>query len=386
MISRVLLALGLAALMMVTGVGSYMYLEGRQSKVAVPPEKPTQAAPRPEAFVLPGTLYFAQSGALYSFSAGRFHQLTSEAGWTQPALFPDGTGILAVRRFSLYSDVFTLSRFGAVTGQLTDNAAQGYCSDDVGKNQWSFYPRLSPDQHTLWMSYDGPKFVCLGFEDFNVNLSVWAVPRGGSIKQGRSWTTPNDYTGGDMQPVPLSSGAIIYTKYSYDQDGNRVGQLWYTTGAGSSGKALTSTDNDCAQLSLSPDGHEIAMICTYGKQISQLVIASFDGSNIGVLRAVITDQLVAQPIWAPDGSGIAYLAPSAPDGPFQLWFLPKDAYHPPPPSPIPTPTPTPGGPYTGPLPTPTPSPAPPPVVIKPMQLTTNLGFDATSPMAWAGGA
>ena len=64
MISRFLLALGLAALMVITGVGSYMYLGGRQSRVAVPPQKPTQASPLPDAFILPGTLYFAQSGAL----------------------------------------------------------------------------------------------------------------------------------------------------------------------------------------------------------------------------------------------------------------------------------------------------------------------------------
>ena len=384
MISRFLLALGLAALMVITGVGSYMYLGGRQSRVAVPPQKPTQASPLTDAFILPGTLYFAQSGALYSFSAGRFHQLTPEDGWMQPALYPDASHLLAVKRAALFSDVYVLTRFGTVTSQLTNNVAQGYCSADTGANQWSFYPRLSPDQSTLWMSYDGPKFVCLGYDDYNVNLSVWALPVGGSIRQGRSWTTPNDYTGGDMQPVPLPSGAIIYTKYSYDQDGNRVGQLWYTDRAGSSGRALTSTSDDCAQPTISPDGHEIAMICTYGKQLSQLMIAPFDGSNIGPLQAVITDQLVAQPIWAPDGTGIAYLAPSSPDGPFQLWWLPRDAYHPPPPSPIPAPTPTPGGPYAGPLPTPSPSPAPPPVVIKPIQLTTNLGFDASSPMAWAG--
>ncbi len=386
MISRFLLALGLTALMVATGVGSYMYLGGRQSNVAVPPQKPTQASPRPDAFFLPGTLYFAQSGALYSLSAGRFHQLTSEAGWMQPSLSPDGNSLITVQRSQFFSDVWALTRFGTIEGRLTDNAGHGRCYGDTGANQWSFYPRLSADQHTLWMSYDGPKFVCLGFDDYDVNMSIWAVPFGGSIDQGRSWTTPNDYTGGDTEPLPLPSGAIIYTKYSYDQDGNRVGQLWYTDRAGSPGRALTSTGDDCAQPSISPDGHEIAMICTYGKQISNLMIAPFDGSNIGPLQALITDQLVAQPIWAPDGSGIAYLAPSAPDGPFQLWWLPRDAYHPPPPSPIPTPTPTPGGPYSGPLPTPTPSPAPPPVVIKPVQLTTNLGFDASSPMTWAGGA
>src|SRR2546428_13734063 len=125
------------------------------------------------------------------------------------------------------------------------------------------------------------------------------------------------------------------------------------------------------------------MICTYEKQISQLVLASWDASNAGPLKAIITTQLVAQPPWAPDSSGIAYLAPGANDSPFHLWFLPKNAYAPPPPSPTPVPTPTPGGPYSGTLPTPTPAPPVAAPVVKPIQITTNNGFDATSPIAWA---
>lgn len=377
------MAFGLAVLMVATGVGSYMYLGGHQSKVAAAPEKPTQATPRTNAVVLPGTLYFAQAGALYSLNAGRFHQLTTEDGWMQPTLSPDGNTLITVKRSEFFSDVWALTRFGGVEGRLTDNAGHGRCYSDTAANQWAFYPRLSADQKTIWLSSDAPKLVCRGFLDYNVNLSIWAVPFGAAIGQGRVWSTPNDYTGGDAQPLPLPSGAIIYTKFTYDSDGNRVGQLWYTSRAGSAGKALTTTGDDCMEPALSPDGHEIAMICTYGKQVSHLVIAPFDGSNLGALTGVVTDQLVAEPIWAPDGSGIAYLAPSAPDGPFQLWFLPRRAYHPPAPSPIPTPLPTPGGPYTGVLPSPTPAPVPPPVVIKPIQITTNLGFDATSPLTWA---
>ena len=176
----------------------------------------------------------------------------------------------------------------------------------------------------------------------------------------------------------------MYTKYIYDENGNRTSQLWFTNRAGASGKALTPASASCLQPSLSPDGHSIAMICTYQKQVSNLTIASWNGSSLGALQTLIGDQIVAQPAWSPDGTGIAYLAPGGPAAPFQLWWLPKNAYAPPPPSPIPTPTPTPGGPHNGPLPIPTPSPAPVAPVVKPIQVTTNLGFDATSPLAWAG--
>ena len=381
MIPRFLLAVGLAVLMVVSGLTSYMYLSSRQSKAAAPPEKPVSATPRPQAFNLSGTIYLAQSGALYSLNAGRFHQLTAEDGWMQPALFPDGSALIAVKRFGMYSDVYTLTRLGQEGSRLTNNQASPRDRWDTGANAWSFYPRLSLDQGTLFMSYDGPKYAGNGY--FDVDMSVWSVPVGGSMRQGRLWTNANNYTGGDLQPVPLAGGGIIYTKYDYDPTTNRVGQLWYTNRAGSYGKALTPQSAGCAQPSISPDGSSIAMICTYGKQVSFLTIAAWNGSSLGPLRTVISDQLVAQPAWAPDGSGIAYLAPGAGSS-FQLWFLPKNAYNPPPPPPVPTPTPTPGGPHNSPLPTPVPTPIPTPPPVKPIQITTNLGFDATSPLAWLG--
>ena len=379
MIARFFLGLGLCVLMLISSVTTYMYLGGRQSRVAITVEKPTVGSPRAKAFALPGTLYLSQSGALYSLSIGRFHQITSSDGWTQPFWNASGNNLLAVHRNAFYSDIYIIGRFGQIGPILTNNGPPPR-SNDTTLMHWSFYPRLGPDNNTLWMSYDSPKY------GYDVPFSIWTMPVGGTIRQGRLWTNANDYTGGDIQPIPLASGGVLYTKYSYGPDGNLVGQLWLTTRptpSGREGRALTIPDEDCHQPSISPDGHQVAMICTYKKQISYLVIASWDGANLGPRRPIITDQLVSQPTWAPDGSGIAYLAPGVNDSPFQLWFLPSDAYNPPPPSPTPVPSPTPGGPYKGVLPTPTPSPPLPPPVIKPIQITTNNGFDATSPMAWA---
>jgi hypothetical protein len=389
LISRVLLAAGLAVLMLISGIGSYMYLGSRQSRVAVPAQEPTAASPSPGAFNLPGTLFLTQSGAIYSLSAGRFHQITSQAGWTQLAPYP-GDSLLAVKRSLLFSDVYVVNRFGKVLKTLTHNTASG---PDTGARHWSFYPRLSRNNKTLFMSYDKPK------AGFDVPMTIWAVPLGQSISSAsaRRWTTSIDYTGGDMQPLPLPNGALMYTKYLYDNQ-KIVSQIWITNqpetqyycgafcisvppGPGH-GRPLTTPAEDCAQPSLSPNGKSIAMICTHQSQSSFLTLASFNGSSLGPRRNLITSQLVAQPAWAPDSSGIAYLAPARLGTGFQLWFLPKLAYAPPPPSPVPSVVPTPGGPVSTPVPSPTPSPAPPPIVVKPIQITTNLGFDATSPMVW----
>ena len=371
MISRFVLGAALALLMLVCGPLTFVYLGTKTSKISVPPAKPTSASPRAQALTLPGTLYLAQSGAIYSLAAGRFHQLTPEAGWTQPSLSSDGSSIIAVKQAALYSDVYVLNRFGTVVRKVKSNAAPPRLAYDTGQNHWSFYPRLSADGKTLWMAYDKPKF------DYDVVLSIWAMPFGGTITQGKLWTNAADYTGGDVQPVPVSGG-VIYTKYDYGPDEKLVGRLWFTNRAYAPGKALTTPGEDCRNPAVSPDGTQIAMICTYEKQLSYLTVASWNGSTLGARKNIITNQLVAQPTWAPDGSGIAYLAPGVAAGPFQLWWLPRAAYAP---VPTPAPTPTPGGPHNGPLPSPSAAPA---VVIRPIQMTTNNGFDATSPPAWRG--
>jgi hypothetical protein len=376
-IRRLVLSAVMASLMVVSGAGAYVYLGAHESKIALAPQKPTAATPRAQALVLPGTLFLSQQGALYSLSSGRFHQLTVENGWTQPSLTPTGN-LIAVKQSILYSDVYTLSRFGTVMRQLTNNRAPRRNTDPSAYN-WSFYPRLSPNGKTLFMSYDRPKF------GYDVVMSIWGMPASGSISQGRVWSNSVDYTGGDTQPIPLSSGAVMYTRYSYYND-RLIGQLWLMTRPEVgyyNGTPLTSPTEDCAEPSLSPDGHYIAMICTYDKQISYLTIATWSGSRLGPRQTIVSSQMVAEPTWAPDGSGIAYFAPGSPDGPFQLWWLPRAAYFPPAAPPVPTPTPVPGGPHNGPLPSPTPVVAPPPPPVYPIEVTTNLGFDATSPMAWA---
>jgi len=380
MISRFILAGVLAVVVVLGGTSTYMYLGSKQSRVAAPPEKPTAATPRAQATTLPGAIYLTQSGAIYRLSAGRFHQITPEAGWSQPSLAPNGSSLLAVKYGQYWSDVYVLSLFGTPTRQLTSNQArQGM--NDPSLNHWSFFPRLSQDGGTLWMTYDGLK--CDGC--FDVSPAVYSMPFGGTIRQARAWTDGGYYSGGDQQPIPVPGG-VIYTKYDYGSkydakaENKLVGMMWFSNRAGAYGRELTTPSEDCRTPSLSPAGNQAAMICTYGKQVSYLTIASWNGSTLGPRTTILTNQMVAQPTWAPDGSGIAYLAPAVPDGPFQLWWLPKAAYTAPPPSPPPTPTP--GGPHNGPLPTPTPPPPIPPV--KPIQLTTNNGFDATSPIAWLG--
>jgi hypothetical protein len=375
-IAKIALGVFVATLIVVVGVGSFLYLGTRESKIVQPPELPTAAQPSPNAFRLPGTMVLEQGGALYSLSVGRFHQLTTPKGWMQPSFMPNGN-LLVVKRSAVYSDVWTMSRLGQPLKQLTTNAAPR-TSYDIGDNHWVFYPRVSLDGRSIYLSYDKPKF---GYE---VDLSVWSMPINGSLRTGRVWTDEGaapGYTGGDLQPVPVPGG-VVFTRYDRNPDGSIFSQVWYTNRAGSLGHALTTPSEDCREPSFAPAFNYAAMICTYGGQASNLVIAQYANGGMGKRQTVISNQMVAQPTWAPDGTGIAYLAPALVAEPFQLWFLPSQAFFQPKPSPSPSAS-AGASPSSSPSASPSPLPSSSPVVVKPVQITQYNDFDATSTLAWA---
>jgi Tol biopolymer transport system component len=371
----------LVVAMLFAGIGTYTYLGAHQSIVRRAPKAPSETIPRGPASLLSGTMYLAQAGAIYSLAGGQFKRLTAPAGWMQPEILPAGATLVAVKREGAYADVYQLAADGSVVAKLTNNAAPSRVSD-TGSNHWSFYPRLAPDGKSVFMSYDSGKQL-----EYEVDLAIWQMPLGGSRSQWRSWTVPNNYTGGDVQPLPLASGGLLYVKFDQDSDGSKASQIWFKPTRLGRATALTKLEDDCSEPALSPDGKTLAMICSNKQQVSHLVLADFDGSGIGPLRTIVTDHLVAQPAWAPDGSGIAYLAPALPDQPFQLWFLPRAGYEVSLPAPTPSATtsasPSPGrkaspSPARRPSPTATPFPKP----VTPIQVTTDLGFDASSPIAW----
>jgi hypothetical protein len=363
------------------GVGVYLYLYAHKSSLTVQAKKPgdlkSSNAPISR---LPGTLYIVQGGTLYRLQRGTFTAVLAPGGWTQPSLAPNGQSLLVVKRDAAFSDLYQVDGAGKVQAQLTHNASRV-----VEANHWIFYPRLAADGTTVFFSYD----VKDRGNNFDVVMSVLAMPVSGSVSQARRWTMPNSYTGGDVQPVPLPGGGIIYTKYNY-VDQKVLSQLWLASRPGTLGRALTAPEEDCSQPALAPDGRRLAMICTAGKQMASIELATFDGSTLGPRQPLVTGRQASQPTWAPDGGSLVFVAPAGAAGHFQLWQqqVPLELTPAPTSTPVAratpvratartTPTPPPPSPPSPASPSATPTPLPGPV-----QLTPDLDFDATSTIAW----
>ena len=291
---------------------------------------------------LPGTMYVAQQGALYRFKDGAFTQITDDAGWTQVAASSDGSRLVAVMRRENYSDVYLLASNGRIIQQLAHHQAQ-----QAEANHWSFLPRFSADRSQVFYSYDAKD----PWATYRVDLAIFALADDGS-GAAVQWTVPNDYTGGDVDALPLQGGGLIYTKYSIDDKSQVHSQVWYSARPGQPGRALTQPDDNCLQPALSPDGKTLAMICRRDQlQSTDLVIAQLAGTNLtlGPESVLVHGQLSASPVFSPDGHTIAFLAPVQPGEAFQLWTVPAAA-------------------------TSSPSAAHP--------ITQNLGLDSSAPPAW----
>ncbi len=274
-----------------------------------PVHRPTEVS----APALPGTMYLVQSGAIYRFQKGTFTQITSESGWMQPGTAPNNQ-LVAVRREANYSDLYLLTTGGRTVSQLTHDESRV-----VESNHWAFYPRFSPDGRTLFYDFD-PKDI---YSTYRADLAIFASP----LEPGSRallWTHPNPYTGGDVSPVPLRTGGLIYTRYSIDDRSRVHSQIWIQRRPGSPGLALTASDLGCAQPALSPDQTLLAMVCNKGSsQSSDLEVATLDleSLTLGAPTTLVGDELLASPAFSPDGKTIAFLAPTAPGGHFQLWTV-----------------------------------------------------------------
>jgi Tol biopolymer transport system component len=292
---------------------------------------------------LPGRIYVEQGGAIYRFDHGSFRRITAEEGWMQPAVAPDGSELLAVKRSLNRSDLYVLGSTARNPLPLTHNQSQS-----VEGNHWVFYPRFSPDASTVYFSYD-PKDP---YNDYRLDLAIFSMGAGPQSSTAVQWTQPNDYTGGDVEPLPLQSGGLIYTKFSIDEQSVVHSQVWFQAAPGPGGAGLTKPADDCGQPALSKDETMVAMVCRHGGlESADLEVATLDGSMpaLGEPVVVVHGRLVASPAFSPDGKLIAYLAPAEPSGPFQLWTVAPNAAS----------------------------------ASAPRQITTRLDLDPSSAPAWA---
>jgi Tol biopolymer transport system component len=334
------------ALMAGFGFGVNRFIASKKHTIPSESSVFIPSATRPK-IVLPGTLYVAQNGDIYRLSDGFFtdlHLPASMGMWMQPAYVPLSQDVVAVLRAAEYSDLYLLNARGQIIRPLSNNANPH--ANTVYLNHWMFYPHMVPGSGTIYFSYDQPKDSAT----YAVDFSVWSGTLDGKLAV-KQVSNSNPFTGGDVDPFPMANGAVIYSKFAIGS-GNAYSQIAIQTKPQGKVLLLTTPTQDCGQPAPSPDGTKVAMICADGTggQSTRLEVATLTAGKLGPPQTLVNNCLCADPEWAPDGSGLVYYNTADATGHFELWWI------------------------AGALGA---APAPP------LQVTTNLDFDASSPPSWS---
>jgi Tol biopolymer transport system component len=309
---QLLASLATLALMAVFGFVVYSVLGTLQTKANTSVD-PTQEQ---ALLALPGTVYLAENGSLYSLHGLTFTKLATPAGdWYQVAP-GSGGDLLAVDKGNGYSNLYLLSPTGQVLRTLLTESSSQYFD-----NHFVFYPRLSANGQTLFYAWNWID----PYADYNVDFEIQSVPLSNPGAYPTQWSIPNNYQGGDVEPLPTANGGLIYAKYATNsQTGATYSQLAYVTSPEGTINYLTTPAQNCSEPSLNPAGNEIAMICTNNKlQSDTLQVASWNGTSLGSPTVVSQGPMAAMPTWSPSGNSLIFMNVPSRGDPFQLYWIPR---------------------------------------------------------------
>jgi Tol biopolymer transport system component len=275
---------------------------------------------------LPGTIFVSQDGAVYAIAGSRVRRLPLPSGgaWIQPRALPDGT-LLAVRRFNQYSDLYHVTASGRVLSQMSTDD-QSASNKTLQLDHWVLWPVVSPDGSSVYFATDSPKPA--PGQSYEVDFSLWAAPLSGApsiggagVAGGTRWSFPDKYTGGDIQPVPLPDGNLLYSSYANTGKGTVVSVLGLQTSPGSAMVSLTTPAQDCGTPAVAADGVTSAMVCTNRGQTANIEVATLEGTTLSGAHMVVANCLCNSPSWSPSGANLLYMNASDPDGNFGLWYI-----------------------------------------------------------------
>ncbi|HEY8309992.1 MAG TPA: hypothetical protein VIG47_05515, partial [Gemmatimonadaceae bacterium] len=290
---RAISIVALLALMAAFGFGVNRLIASRKTNIHRETSSYVPTATRP-AVILPGTLYLAQGGQLYSMSDGFFtslHSSTSAGTWMQPAYVPGTQNVIAVLRSAEYSNLYLLNSQGKVIRQLSNNAVVASRVTQVWRNHWMFWPHFGPTG-TLYFAYDQPK----NSSTYAVDFSIWSGSLSGTLAK-QQLTTANPFTGGDVDPTPMANGDVMFSRYAI-ANGNAFSFIALVAKPLVQPVILSTGTQDCGQPAPSPDGTMVAMVCIGGTglQSTRLEEAPLVGTKLGTPRTLVTNCLCSAPV------------------------------------------------------------------------------------------